>query len=99
MPRTPMVTRTLASTKVVIGCVNMDTKSIEKIELTLPRTYKDDEHILKTAQPIVSPHLKCSFVESKEVVNTLYGMEEYDFITSPKVKILPLREKKQATEE
>lgn len=99
MPRIPMVTRTLQSTKVTIGCVNMDTKSIEKIELTLPRTYKDDEHILKTAQPIVSPHLKCSFVESKEVVNTLYGMEEYDFVNSPKVKILPLREKKQATEE
>ena len=92
MPRIPMVTRTLASTKVVIGCVNMDTKSIEKIELTLPRTYKDDEHILKVAQPVVSPHLKCSYVESKEVVNTLY-------ITSPKVKILPLREKKQSTEE
>ena len=83
MARRQMVTRTILTTKVNVLC--MDTVSCEacNIDVTLPRTYKDEDKLFKAVQKVVNKDaIKAVQVVSQETVETLYGMDEQDFIAN-----------------
>lgn len=79
--RKPMVTRTFQTTKATVMCLDVDGgESVTKV-LTLPRTYKDDEKLLKACEEaITEENIKAVHVVDTEVIETLYGMEEQKFI-------------------
>ena len=92
MAREPQITRTIQTTTVNLLCVNTIDGQTFHMNLTLPRTYKDDKHILKVAEKFINDeNIKAVHVASAEVNKTLYGMSEAEFITV--AKILPARTK------
>jgi hypothetical protein len=90
MARVPMVTRTITTTKVNVMCLDIETgEPCNKITV-VPRTYKDDETLLKKVKEVLETEtLKPVHVVSKEEIETLYGMSEQEFIEH--AKVLPLR--------
>ena len=81
MARVPQVTRTIQTTKANIMCLNIEKGEPFTQEVTLPRTYKDDKAILKTAEKVINTNtVKAVHVASAEVQETLYGMTEQRFI-------------------
>ena len=98
MARVPMVTRTIQTTKVVALCVDISTSQTSEKEYILPRTFKDDSHILKALAKIANDdNNKVVHIKHAEVYNTLYGMSENDFIAN--AKILPPRTAKESDAE
>jgi len=86
MARKPMVTRTILTTKVNVLC--MDTESCEpmNIDVTLPRTYKNEDKLFKAVQGEVNKgSIKAVQITDVETVETLYGMAEQDFINGATV--------------
>lgn len=81
MARKPMVTRTIVTTNVKVMAVEVPTGATKQVELTLPRTYKDEKKLLKTIQDSFdTDEIKHVHIISKEEVETLYGMSELKFI-------------------
>ena len=81
MARKPMVTRSFDVTKVNVMCVDTNAGEVINKDFELPRTYKDDEKILKTVQSIITDAgIKAVSVVDKSVVSKLYGMSEVDFL-------------------
>lgn len=79
--RTPMVTRTITTTKATILCLDINEQKPCDIEVVLPRTYKTDADVLAKAKAkIETESLKAVCVKATEKVETLYGMSEDDFI-------------------
>ena len=83
MARQPMVTRTIITTDATIMCVNIESKQVEEVTITLPRTYKDDKAIMR----YIEKHPECIYTNFKPVSVTatvksenLYGMTEADFV-------------------
>ena len=92
MARTPMITRTITTTKVTLMCLDVQAGEPMTETVTIPRAYKTDEEILKKVKPIIETDtLKAVHVVDKEVIETLYGMDEQKFIEN--AVILPPREK------
>ena len=92
MAREPMVTRTFNTTKVTVLVANTVTREMEEHEVVLPRTYSDDKKLLKAVEKMISSeHLKVISVVDKEIIETLYGMTEAEFIAV--AKVLPPRTK------
>ena len=90
MARVPMVTRTITATKTVVMCLNIEQGEPCNVSVTLPRTYKDEESLLKKIKPMVETDtVKAVHIVSTEQVETLYGMTEQDFMVH--AKVLPLR--------
>ena len=90
MARAPMVTRTIQTTRVNVLCLDIQQGEPFNKEVVLPRTYKDEKHLLKAAEKVInSDTVKAVHVASSEVEETLYGMSEQDFITL--AKVLPPR--------
>lgn len=85
-----MVTRTITTTKVNVMCLDIETgEPCNKITV-VPRTYKDDETLLKKVKEVLETEtLKAVYVVSKEEIETLYGMSEQEFIEY--AKVLPPR--------
>ena len=97
MARAPMVTRTITTTKVKVLCVDITKEQIVTKEVVLPRTYKDDAHLLKAVEKVVNTdECKATLIVGTEVVETLYGMSEQKFIET--AEILPPRGTKADTE-
>lgn len=81
MARTPMVTRTIVSTKATILCVDTEMGEVIHKDVVLPRTYKDDKALLKKASSVIETEIvKPVQVVYKEEQETLYGMSEEMFI-------------------
>lgn len=82
MARVPQVTRTIITTNAKILCVNTETKAVEEIEVTIPRTYKDGEDILKYLKKVNYDfeNKKPVSVTSYDTVEKLYGMTEEEFV-------------------
>ena len=98
MARQPQVTRTITTTKVVLMAADISTGELVDVEMILPREYKDAEAILKMAGKVgVNPNLRYVYVKSAEVVETLYGMTEAEFLRY--AKPLPPRGKGEAETE
>lgn len=99
MARTPMVTRTINTTKAKVLCLNIATSETLTVEVTAPRTYKNDADLMKTVKPIIEKqdNIKAVHIVSSEVVECLYGMTEQEFIE--KAEILPPRKTTEAEAE
>ena len=90
--REPMVTRTIVITKVVALGVDIETCESGNKVFILPRTYKDDKAIMKELDKRAEEeNFKCLKICSTEIIETLYGMREADFIRV--AKELPPRSK------
>lgn len=96
--REPMVTRTVVTTKVVALGMDIETCEPGNKVFILPRTYKDDKAIMKELEKRTEEEsFKCVKICSTEIIETLYGMTEADFIRV--AKELPPRTKSQETTE
>lgn len=88
--RKPMITRTITTTEATLLMADTVAAEMHNVTVTLPRTYKDREAILKAARPLVETDtdkaVSVVLVSTKE---TLYGMTEADFIKT--ASILPAR--------
>lgn len=90
MARVPMVTRTITATKAIVMCLNIEQGEPCNVSVTVPRTYKDEESLLKKIKPMVETDtVKAVHIVSTEQVETLYGMTEQDFMEH--AKVLPPR--------
>ena len=90
MARVPMVTRTITLTKAIVMCLNIEQGEPYNVSVTVPRTYKDEESLLKKIKPMVETDtVKAVHIVSTEQVETLYGMTEQDFMEH--AKVLPPR--------
>lgn len=98
MARQPYVTRTITTTKAKFLVVNVDTRDTETVEMTLPRTYKDEAAMVKMAQKRCDkPNVKViSVIDTPTVEKKLWGMSEEDFIDAGHE--LPPRAVKDSTE-
>lgn len=81
MARTPMVTRTIQITKANVMCLSIvEGEPFNKV-VTLPRTYKDENAMLKAISKMVdNDEVKAVHVVDSYVEETLYGMTEQRFI-------------------
>lgn len=97
--RKRMVTRTIVTTNVLLMCVNPDEEKCVNISITIPGSYKDEKAMLKAIgdDPNGDGTLHPVRVVSYEELETLYGMDEKDFITH--ASILPPRGANDAVEE
>ena len=90
MARVPMVTRTIITTKVKVMCLDIETGEPCNKTVVVPRTYKDDEKLLKKVKEVLETEtLKPIHIVDKEEIETLYGMKEQDFIEY--AEVLPPR--------
>lgn len=90
MARTPQVTRTIQTTHATVLCMDIENREPCNKEVILPRTYKDENAILKAVKKAIETDtLKPVQVVSHMVQETLYGMSEQDFIAH--AVILPPR--------
>lgn len=90
MARVPMVTRTIIATKANVMCLDVQTGEPCNKVVTVPRTYKDDEALMKKVRPLLeTASLKAVHIVEKDEIETLYGMTEQDFIKY--AKVLPPR--------
>lgn len=86
MARIPMVTRTIIATKANVMCLDVQSGEPSNHVVTVPRTYKDDETLMKKVKPIIETEtLKAVHIVGKEEIETLYGMTEQEFISCAKV--------------
>ena len=90
MARVPMVTRTIVATKANVMCLDVQAGEPCNKVVTVPRTYKDDEALMKKVRPLLETEtLKAVHVVDKKEIETLYGMTEQEFIEH--AKVLPPR--------
>ena len=90
MAREPMITRTIQTTSVNLLCVNTNDGTTFTYTMKLPRTYKDDKHILKVAEKFINDEtIKAVKVIEANVEQTLYGMTEAKFLET--AEVLPTR--------
>ncbi len=81
MARKPMVTRTITTTQVTALCMDIHKCEPCNITVVLPRTFKDEEKLLKAVRGQVdNDDVKVVHIVDKQEVETLYGMTEQDFI-------------------
>lgn len=90
MARVPQVTRTIQTTNVSVLCMDIQNREPINIDVVLPRTYKDDETMLKAVKKIAETDtIKPVQIVSSMVQEILYGMSEQDFISH--AEVLPPR--------
>lgn len=90
MARVPMVTRTIVATKANVMCLDVQAGEPFNKEITVPRTYKDTESLLKKVKPLIETEtIKAVHIVDAEEIETLYGMTEQEFIQY--AKVLPPR--------
>lgn len=90
MARVPQVTRTIQTTNASVLCMDIQNREPINIDVVLPRTYKDDETMLKAVKKIAETDtIKPVQIVSSMVQETLYGMSEQDFISH--AEVLPPR--------
>lgn len=98
MARTRKVTRTISSTKVIVMCVDTQTAVVDNHEVTIAGVYSDEKKLMKAvSKEVETATLKPVSIVSKEVVVTLYGMDEQKFIEMAEVS--PPRDKKENADE
>lgn len=87
MARVPMITRTITTTKAIVMCLDITTGEPCNKSVVVPRTYKDDETLLKKVKEVLETEtLKPVHIVGKEEIETLYGMTEQEFIEHAEVQ-------------
>lgn len=90
MARIPMVTRTIVATKTKVMCLDVEAGEPFIKVVDVPRTYKDNEALLKKVKPLIETDtVKAVHIVDTEEIETLYGMPEQEFIQY--AKVLPPR--------
>lgn len=98
MARAPQVTRTIQTTHCNVMCLDIVAGEPCNKEVVLPRTYKDENAMLKAVKKVVeTDSLKAVAVVSSMVQETLYGMSEQEFIAH--ATVLPPRKDYTNTDE
>lgn len=98
MARVRKVTRTFSSTKVVVMCVDTETAKVDNYEVEIAGVYSDEKKLMKAVtKEVETATLKPVSIISKEVVETLYGMDEQKFMEM--AEVLPPRDKKEYVDE
>lgn len=93
MARTPMVTRTIITTRANVLCLNIEQGEPFNKVVEVPRTYKTEEELLNKVKSVAETDTeKCVHIVAKEEIETLYGMTEQDFIEH--ATVLPTRSEK-----
>lgn len=88
----PMVTRTILTTEVTVLCLDLIKAEPFNKTVTLPRTYKDEKAMMKKVSAIIdTDEVKAVHVVDTKVNETLYGMNEEQFISM--AEVLPSRSK------
>lgn len=82
MSRAPVVTRTITTTTVKLLAVDMTSKTTDEVQVTLPRTYKNDDALLKMANKRRDKeHVKfVAVLDAPVVQKKRWGMTEEEFI-------------------
>lgn len=97
MARTPMVTRTIVTTKATVMCLDITKGEPFNETYPMPRTYKDEATLLKKIKAkYETDTIKPVHIVAVEEVETLYGMTEQEFIEV--AKILPPRQKTEESQ-
>jgi hypothetical protein len=90
MARVAMVTRTMLTTKVNVLCLELEKVEPFNKDITLAGTFKVEKSIMKAVSAQVdNEQQKAVKIVKQEVVETLYGMTEDEFIKN--AKVLPPR--------
>lgn len=90
MARAPQVTRTIQTTHCNVMCLDVVAGEPCNKEVVLPRTYKDEQAMLKAVKKVIETDtIKAVHIVSSMVQETLYGMSEQDFIAH--ATVLPPR--------
>ena len=90
MARLPMVTRTIVTTEANVMCIDVQVGEPFNKVVTVPRTFKDDEALLKKVKPLIeNERVKAVHIVDKKEIETLYGMTEQKFIEN--AEVLPPR--------
>ena len=98
MARVRKVTRTISSTKVVVMCVDTETAKVDNYEVEIAGVYSDEKKLMKAVtKEVETVTLKPVSIVSKEVVDTLYVMDEQKFMEM--AEVLPPRGKKEDADE
>lgn len=93
-----MVTRTIVATKANVMCLDVQAGEPFNKVVTVPRTYKDSEVLLKKVKPLIETDIiKAVHIVDSEEIETLYGMTEQEFIQY--AKVLPPRNSANSGEE
>lgn len=86
MARVPMITRTIQTTVCDVLCLNVETGEPFNKQVSLPRTYKDENSMLKQAKSVLDTDTeKVVHIVSSHVEETRYGMTEQEFIEHAQV--------------
>lgn len=89
-----MVTRTITRTEVNAMCLDVEKGEPINKDVTLARTFKDDEKLLKEVKKIAETDtIKVVHIVDKIEVEALYGMAEQEFIE--RATVLPPRKAKK----
>ena len=98
MARKPMVTRTITTTKCTLLCVDTVNGEAYNDSIIVPRTYSDEKKLIKVVRSLYNTDEREAVkVIATEVIETLYGMSEADFIQH--AEILPPRSAQSVDEE
>lgn len=85
-----MVTRTILTTEVSVLCLDLIKSEPFNMDVTLPRTYKDEKTMMKKVSALIdNDERKAVHIVHSQVVETLYGMPEEEFIIA--AEVLPPR--------
>lgn len=86
MARDPMITRTIQTTVCDVLCLNVETAELFNKQVTLPRTYNDENSMLKQAKSVLDTDTeKVVHIVNSYVMETRYGMTEQEFIEHAQV--------------
>ncbi len=98
MAREPQVTRTITTTKCNLLCIDLVKCEPYNDTIILPRTFKDRQHLEKAISKVYDEQdiRKAVSVVDTEIVETLYGMSELQFIET--AQVLPPRTMKTEQE-
>lgn len=85
-----MVTRTILTTEISVLCLDLIKSEPFNMDVTLPRTYKDEKTMMKKVSALIdNDERKAVHIVHSQVVETLYGMPEEEFIIA--AEVLPPR--------
>lgn len=85
-----MVTRTILTTEVSVLCLNLIKSEPFNMDVSLPRTYKDEKSMMKKVSALIdNDERKAVHIVRTEVKETLYGMPEEEFLIA--AEVLPPR--------
>ena len=81
MARTPMVTRTIRTNRVNVLCLDTETCEPFNMEVVISARTTDPKKLMNEVKSIVDTDtLKAVKIVDSEIIETLYGMPETDFI-------------------